>query len=114
MADYYVVPLGVALRAALPASLAGAESPQPARKQQRVVRLRDDLPTLTQREKAFARAPQQRAVFELLESLGGASTVDHLLGQLSFSPSVLNALEKRGRQSIETRSRHGRFHKVGR
>ena len=102
MADYYVVPLGVALRAALPASLAGAENPQPARKLQRVVRLRDDLPTLTQREKAFARAPQQRAVFELLESLGGASTVDHLLGQLSFSPSVLNALEKRGLIRIDS------------
>ena len=96
MADYYVVPLGVALRSALPAALTGALQPQPARKTHRVVTLREDLPTLTHREKAFARAPQQRAVFELLESLGGSSTLEHLQGQLQFSPSVLKALEKRG------------------
>ncbi|HEX6574492.1 MAG TPA: primosomal protein N' [Gemmatimonadaceae bacterium] len=94
--DYYVVPIGIALRSALPAALAGAAQPQPARKTQRVVRLREDLPTLTHREKAFARAPQQRAVFEMLESLGGTSTLDHLLEHLQFSASVLKALEKRG------------------
>ena len=101
MADYYVVPIGIALRSALPAALAGAAQPQPTRKTRRVVRLREDLPTLTHREKAFARAPQQRAVFELLESLGGSSTVDHLLQQLAFSPSVLKSLEKRGLIKIE-------------
>src|SRR3954471_18984850 len=79
IADYYIVPLGVVLRTALPASLTGAEQPRPQRKTQRIVRLRADLPTLTHREKAFSRAPQQRAVFELLESLGGTSTLDHLL-----------------------------------
>lgn len=96
MADYYVVPIGLALRAALPAAMSGAAHPQPARKTYRVVSLREDLPTLTHREKAFARAPQQRAVFELLESLGGRSTLEHLLEQLAFSPSVLKALDKRG------------------
>jgi primosomal protein N' (replication factor Y) len=102
MADYYVVPLGIALRAALPAAMTGAANPQPARKTQRVVRLRDDLPTLTHRERAFSRAPQQRAVFELLESLGGTSTLDHLLERLAFSPSVLKSLEKRGLIGIES------------
>ena len=96
MAEYYVVPLGIALRSALPAALTGASQPQPSRKTHRVVHLREDLPTLTHREKAFARAPQQRAVFELLESLGGTSTLEHLQGQLQFSPSVLKSLEKRG------------------
>lgn len=96
MAEYYIVPIGVALRAALPAAMTGAGNPQPARKTHRVVRLREDLPTLTHREKAFARAPQQRAVFELLESVGGTSTLDHLLQRLAFSPTVLKALEKRG------------------
>ena len=102
MADYYIVPLGVVLRTALPASLTGAEQPRPQRKTQRIVRLRGDLPTLTHREKAFARAPQQRAVFELLESVGGTSTLDHLLGSLAFSPSVLKALEKRGLIRIDS------------
>ncbi|MEO5579394.1 MAG: primosomal protein N', partial [Gemmatimonadaceae bacterium] len=66
-----------------------------------VVRLMEDLPTLTHRDKAFARAPQQRAVFEMLESLGGTSTLDHLLQRLAFSPSVLKGLEKRRLISID-------------
>ena len=101
IADYYVVPLGIALRSALPAALTGAAQPQPGRKTHRVVRLRQDLPTITHREKAFGRAPQQRAVFELLESLGGTSTLEHLLEQLQFSPSVLKSLEKRGLIRVE-------------
>jgi primosomal protein N' (replication factor Y) len=96
IADYYVAPLGIVMRSALPAAMTGAAQPQPTRKTHRVVSLREDLPTLTHREKAFARAPQQRAVFELLESLGGTSTLEHLLEQLQFSPSVLKSLEKRG------------------
>lgn len=101
MAEYYIVPLGIALRAALPAAMTGAANPQPGRKTHRVVRLRDDLPTLTHRDRAFARAPQQRAVFELVESLGGTSTLEHLLERLAFSPSVLKALEKRGLISVD-------------
>lgn len=96
IAEYYVVPLGIVMRSALPAAMTGAAQPQPSRKTHRVVSLREDLPTLSHREKAFARAPQQRAVFELLESLGGTSTLEHLLEQLQFSASVLKALEKRG------------------
>ena len=65
MADYYVVPLGIALRTALPSLLTGAEQPKPSRKTLSIVRLREDLPSLLEREKAFARAPQQRALFEL-------------------------------------------------
>ncbi len=101
VADYYIVPIGIALRTALPSLLTGAAQPQPARKTHRVVRIGANLPTLLEREKAFARAPQQRALFELVESLGGQSTLEHLLKQLSFSPSVLKALEKRGLIAIE-------------
>jgi len=95
MSDYYIVPLGLALRTTLPAAMTGAGQPQPTRKTHRVVRLSHSLPTLIHRDKAFARAPQQRAVFEMLESLGGSSTLEHLLKQLAFSPSVLKGLEKR-------------------
>ena len=101
ISEYYVVPLGIVMRTVLPALLTGARQPQPSVKTRRVVRIRDDIPTLLQREKAFARAPQQRALFELIESIGGATSVDHLLEQLQFSPSVLKALEKRALITID-------------
>lgn len=101
MSEYYVVPLGIALRSVLPVLLTGPGEPHPARRTRRVVTLRQDIPSLLQREKAFKRAPQQRALFELLESLGGHSTVEHLLEQLDCSPSVLKALEKRAIITIE-------------
>jgi primosomal protein N' (replication factor Y) (superfamily II helicase) len=96
MSDYYIVPLGVVLRTVLPAALTGADDPRPARKTRRVVSLGAAIPTLLQREKTFARAKQQRAVFELVESLGGKTSVENLSAQLDFSPSVLKSLEKRG------------------
>jgi primosomal protein N' (replication factor Y) (superfamily II helicase) len=96
MADYYIVPLGVVLRTVLPAALTGAEDPRPTRKIRRVVSLGATIPTLLQREKTFARAKQQRAVFELIESLGGKTSVENLGAQLDFSQSVLKSLEKRG------------------
>ena len=101
MADYYIVPLGVTLRTALPAALTGAEDPHPTRKTQRVVRLGVDIPSLLQRDKVFARARQQRVVFEAIESLGGRTTVEQLSSQVEFSPSVLKSLEKRGYVIIE-------------
>ncbi|MEO6779210.1 MAG: primosomal protein N', partial [Gemmatimonadaceae bacterium] len=101
ISEYYVVPLGVVVRTILPALLTGAAQPHPSAKTRRIVRIRDDIPTLLQREKAFRRAPQQRALFELIESLGGATSVSHLLEQLQFSPSVLKALEKRALITIE-------------
>jgi primosomal protein N' (replication factor Y) len=101
MADYYIVPLGVVLRTVLPAALTGAEDPRPARKTRRVVRLGADIPSLLQRDKSFARSKQQRAVFELIESLGGNTSLENLSAQLDFSPSVLKSLEKRGLIVIE-------------
>jgi len=101
MADYYIVPLGVTLRSVLPGALTGPEDPHPTRKTQRVVRLGVDIPSLLQRDKIFSRARQQRTVFELIESLGGRTTVEQVSGQAEFSPSVLKSLEKRGYIVIE-------------
>jgi primosomal protein N' (replication factor Y) len=101
IADYYIVPLGVVLRTVLPAALTGAEDPQPSRKTRRVVRLGADIPSLMQRDKSFARAKQQRTVFELIESLGGRTSVENLSAQAQYSPSVLKSLEKRGLIIIE-------------
>lgn len=101
VADYYIVPLGVVLRAALPAVLSGASQPVPTQKHRRVARLKQALPSLLERDALFARAKQQRALFELLESLGGRVAVEHLVEQLKFSPSVLRKLETRGLVDIE-------------
>jgi primosomal protein N' (replication factor Y) len=96
MAEYYIVPLGVALRSVLPAALTSHVAPEPARRKRRVAVLRRDLPSLIHRERTFARAPQQRALFELIESLGGRVPVEHLMAQLNCSSSVLRGLVARG------------------
>ena len=101
MAAYYVVPVGVALRCALPAALASHESPEPVRRTRRVAALRRDVPSLIHRERIFARAPQQRALYELIESLGGRVPVEHLTARLNFSPSVLRGVVARGLVSLE-------------
>src|SRR5690349_12133313 len=101
IAQYYIVPLGVALRCALPAALSGAEDPVPTQKHRRVARIVRELPSLLHRDNIFARAPQQRALFELIESLGGRVAVEHLVERLTFSPSVLKGLVARGVVVIE-------------
>ena len=101
IAEYYVVPLGVALRCALPAALTGAAAPVPTQKRRRVARLARELPSLMRRDNLFGRAPQQRALFELIESLGGRVAVEHLVERLTFSPSVLTGLVARGLVAIE-------------
>jgi primosomal protein N' (replication factor Y) len=101
IAQYYVVPLGVALRCALPAALSGAEVPVPAQKRRRVARIAREMPSLMHRDNVFARVPKQRALFELIESLGGRVAVEHLLERLTFSPSVLKGLVARGMVEIE-------------
>src|SRR5437868_7212139 len=101
IAQYYVVPLGVALKCALPAALSGADDPVPAQKKRRVAHIVRELPSLLHRDNVFARAPQQRALFELIESLGGRVAVEHLVERLTFSPSVLKGLVARGMVAIE-------------
>lgn len=100
IAEYYVVPLGVALRCALPAALTGAKAPIPARKTRRVATIDQELPSLLHRDRIFARSPQQRALYELLEQFGGRAAVEALGEQLHFSPSVLKGLVARGLVSI--------------
>jgi primosomal protein N' (replication factor Y) len=100
MAEYYIVPLGVALRTALPAALGSHATPEPSRRTRRVAEIRRDMPSLLHRDRVFARAPQQRTLFELIESLGGRVAVEHLTERLSFSPSVLKGLVARGIVSV--------------
>ena len=68
MASYYVAPVGVVLRCALPAALTGAAAPTPSHKTRRVAVITNELSSLMHRDRIFARSKQQRALFELLES----------------------------------------------
>ncbi|MEJ2218513.1 MAG: primosomal protein N' [Gemmatimonadota bacterium] len=96
IADYYVAPLGVVLRSALPNALVDTKRPQAPVRTRRVLVLTDELPSLRQRDDVFARAHRQRALFELLQSMGGRAEVAHLTNRLNFSHSVLRGLEAKG------------------
>ncbi len=96
MAEYYVSPLGMVLRAALPAAMGRARRAEPPLRTQRVLRVAQPLDSLLQRDEVFRRAPQQRALYELLEQLGGQSPVAHLVERLGCSVGVVQGLVKRG------------------
>ncbi len=105
IAEYYVAPIGLVMRAVLPAALGSASRPEAPGKTERILVVAKELPTLLAREEAFKRAPQQRLLFELLEQLGGRSPVLHLLEQLGCTESVAQGLVKRGLARIEAATR---------
>lgn len=96
IADYYAVPLGLVLRAMLPAALGSADAPAPAARTTAVLALARPLETLLERERAFARSPKQRGAYELLESLGGRAPAAHLREQLGVTKAVLDGLVAKG------------------
>jgi len=101
VADYYVAPIGLVHRAALPPGMFTARRPSgaPPRMQQ-VVRLTAELPTLIERERAFGRAGRQREAFETIESMGGSAVIAHLEQQLGFGRSLVHGLVERGLAEI--------------
>ncbi|MCJ7626958.1 MAG: primosomal protein N', partial [Longimicrobiales bacterium] len=62
----------------------------------RVVRVRNWLSDLSDRENMFRRASRQREAYEALESSGGSAELAHLLHQGGFSRSVIRGLEDKG------------------
>ena len=102
MSDYYVAPPGMVLRAALPAALGAVKRTQPAVKARRMVSIAADLPSLLERDRIFARSPQQRALYELLETLGGHAAVEQVVTRLGCTPAVVRALAKRGLARIHS------------
>lgn len=96
IADYYVAPLGMVLRTALPMALGSPEAPIPRPKTRALARIKGELSTLMERKEVFGRARRQREAYELLESLGGSAEVDHLRERLAVSATVLKGLEERG------------------
>ena len=96
LADHYVSPLGMAMRSALPAALAGADAPSPAARTRRTVTITHTLESLMQRDAVFRRARRQREVYELLESIGGSCPVEQVFERLGVSESVLEGLVVKG------------------
>ncbi len=100
-ADYYVAPIGLVHRAALPPGLLSSRSPSGiTRKTRQVVHLVADLPTLLERERIFGKAHRQREAFEVIEGLGGSAVLSHLETRLGFSRSVIRGLTDRGVAAI--------------
>ena len=102
MSRYYVVPVGIVLRTMLPVALTGVADPAPTRKTRRVIALAGDLESLLERDTVFARAPQQRALYEYVESLRGRVAIEAVRQHLHISDSVISGLVKRGYAVIET------------
>src|SRR5690606_18906373 len=96
IADYYITPLGVVLRSALPAVLSDTGRTDPPVKTRRVLRITRELPTLTMRDEVFGRARRQRECYEVLETMGGRADAAHLSDTLGFSAAVLRSLVDKG------------------
>ena len=101
MGRYYVVPIGVVLRTMLPVALTGAADPTPTVKTRRVLVIAP-LESLLERDQAFARARQQRAIYEYVEALGGRAAIESIREHLHVSDSAISGLVKRGFAAIDT------------
>ena len=89
MAEYYVAPVGVVLRAMLPAPATAAP------RRRLVARVVRPIGTLAELEGVFGRAKRQREAFERLLEAGGRQAVAALAEQ-GFSRSVVRGLEAKG------------------
>ncbi len=96
IADYYIAPLGMVLRAVLPLALTAPDAPVPRPKTRSVIRIRSEAPSLLERDAVFGRARRQREAYEVIESLGGTADAEHLRERLAISPAVIRGLAERG------------------
>jgi primosomal protein N' (replication factor Y) (superfamily II helicase) len=92
IADYYVVPIGLVIRAALPLALSDPRRRAEPQKSRRMARIVRELPGLLARDELFRRAPRQRACYEAIEASGGSAAVQHLTERLGFSTAVVRGL----------------------
>ena len=89
IADYYVAPVGMVLRAMLPAGGRGRP------RMRKVVRATREIGTLDEADEVFGRAARQREAFERLVAAGGSMPLAALL-ENGFSRGVIGGLETRG------------------
>ena len=105
VADYYGAPIGLALRATLPAAMWGATRTDADRATERILSLSADSPSLLEREQLFSRRRRQRELYEALESLGGRAPVRHVVEQLGFGDALVRALVRSGLARVELAER---------
>ena len=105
VADYYGAPIGLALRATLPAAMWGATRTDAERATERILALSADSPSLLEREQLFSRRRRQRELYEALESLGGRAPVRHVVEQLGFGDALVRALVRSGLARVELAER---------
>jgi primosomal protein N' (replication factor Y) (superfamily II helicase) len=96
ISGYYLTPLGMVLRGAVPALLSDTGRSAAPERTRRVLRICRELPSLTVRDEVFGRAHRQRECYELLEQMGGRADVQHLGETLGYSAAVIRGLVERG------------------
>lgn len=104
IADYYVAPLGLVLRAAVPSVLCATAQGPPKVRTHKIVHIATWLESLAERDAAFTRAPRQRAACESLERAAGSMPLASLLDQ-GFGRGVVKALERKGIVEIRDQER---------
>ncbi len=95
IAEYYVVPLGVVLRAMLPVRMTNPAATEPAPPRRAVVRVVRSVGTLEELVRIFGRAKRQREAYEHLLQTGGRQALAALL-EAGFSRGVVGRLEDKG------------------
>lgn len=95
IAEYYVVPLGVVLRAMLPVRMTNPAATEPAPPRRAVVRVVRSVGTLEELVRIFGRANRQREAYEHLLQTGGRQPLAALL-EAGFSRGVVAGLENKG------------------
>jgi primosomal protein N' (replication factor Y) len=105
MAEYYGAPIGLALRAVLPAAMWGTARADGGAVAERILVVSGAAPSLLERERLFRRRPRQRELYEALESLGGRTPVRHASEHLGFGDALVRALVRSGMARVEVAER---------
>ena len=95
ISEYYVVPLGLVLRAMLPVRMTNPAATEPAPARRAVARVVRSIGTLDELQRIFGRAKRQREAYEYLLRTGGRQPLAALL-EAGFSRPVVRGLEDKG------------------
>ena len=95
LAEYYVVPLGIVLRAMLPVRMTKPGATQPAPARRAMVHVARSVGTLEELARIFGRAKRQREAYEHLVQAGGRQWLAALL-EAGFGRASVRGLEDKG------------------
>ena len=99
IAEYYVVPFGVVLRAMLPVRMTNPAATEPAPARRAVARVVHSVGTLEELDRIFGRAKRQREAYEHLLRTGGRQPLAALL-EAGFGRGVVRGLEDKELVSV--------------